>query len=1088
MPTRDEEEEEDAEAHQKLLPGMENNGDVVLTMEELAQVATGVDYKEGGGGDGRGGQQLKKVKKIRDKTETHRAAEVGDTVRLQQMVKRQPQDVFQQDEDGNTPLHLAAKGIYLDCCKVLLGADNKAVNLKNKNGNSPLLLSIATGKNSTEITELLINNGSKTDATNKGKSTALHIASEKGNIETVKLLLKFDASIVRAKDAELQVPLHLAARYGHCMVCEELVKGGTDLNARDERGYTPLHWAAKMGFSKCCSQLLELEAQVNSVDKKRNTPLHLLCASGKEKPDCAKVLFKHGANANAQNEKGETPFHLSHHASTEVSRTFLGQEVDLLVVDNAGRTALHYAAERKKSNHLEFVLSMKGISKELINKPNKQGKIALHIAIENKVIDSCRLLIKAGADGNISCGSQGTALHMAADKGLDEICDFLITRGVKVDVKNSKALTPLHMAARAGHHKCCLALCKKNASASITDADGMLALHHAAKGKHSFCCHVLLEKYPSLINKADKCGKTPLHTAVEAKSIECCKVLTTQKTDLWARSNHGSSIKLAYDQKCHDIFKFLLHFEGVNNKNKSERDIDFRDLLENTLESQDRILVESIIDSCFWEEALKPYNTSADKTCVEKQKNGNLRLLVKNYPDLAEKVLDKCTPSKPDETEDGPAERHYLVHFLDEVYPTPEQEDSNSGEVFDNETGRLVKGMKVAAVNQAWRHDHLLQWVIRHNRLSLLHHPLISHWLRYKWHHYIKYQHYARLTLACVMAVLLTTFTAISWDWQYMGLRYNITQRMVCYHGAQDLVGPEVNQLLEDEGEIPNSLGISILVIAGLWMLHIVYEIVMLRERYFKIENFLILLCLVASILFVGNFTTCSRNTYVREDWQWLASVASVFTAWLCVFLLMSNERWCSPIIFHINRLVRTLFKILTPLFAIAAVILAAYKIAAKGKTTYNQFWNNVVQIFSYHWISTSFYVALIIVICSVMFDKSIYTHSKKYMNLHIVATVKMTLDFDLLYPFLRKKYYVAWLPSHTGKRSQCRSGFLCGWLSRLRKKDTEDTLGEIEDQWDAEDPFHIVRQKIDKLQQDVTEVHELLKDLKGSIGALGKN
>ncbi|XP_069938548.1 ankyrin repeat, PH and SEC7 domain containing protein secG-like isoform X2 [Cherax quadricarinatus] len=802
--------QEDAEARQSLLDSR-NPGDVVLSMEGYEPGKQNAERT-----DKCGPQQGNVVNKS-ERNAAHYAAEVGDVDSLQKLVEEYLENLVIQDKYGNTPLHLAVEGGYLECCKTILGISTKEVNLKNKAGNSPLLLSIATGKKSTQITELLILNGSKLNIANKRKWTALHIAAEKGNVKTLKLLLQHDDKCLQAKDSEGLTPLHVAAKNGHWKICNELVEAGANIEERDSHGSTPLHWAAKMGFTECCRKLLEHNVSINSVNNKGNTPLHLLCASGKEKTDCARLLTEYGADVNAQNKNGETPFHLSFRSPIEMAKILLEENVNLQLIDCNGRTALHYAAERSPSYYVKLVMTMKN-SKEIINKIDKQGKTALHVAISKKAAESSKFLIKVGADCSITCGKTGTALHIAAQNGLNEICDYLITKGAKVDTKNSEGLTPLHMAAKAGHEDCCVVLCKRSNSPDVPDNNGMTALHHAAKGKHVSCCNVVTGRYPNSVNSKDNSGKTPLHIAVEAKSLECCKVMVTPKTDLWATSLTGSPIKMASEADSHDIFKFLLNKVEVN-RSHNKKNMNFQALFGKSLKNKDRQMMEIIIDSCFWEEAFKP----AEGILEKKLKNKNLILLVKDYPDLVRRVLDKCiqTPNNSEDTQQKPPDNsedtqqkpsdnsedtqqkpsdnsedtqqqshtRYLVHYLDEAYPLPGKNESvtyknisdthknesatriNTGnqnsllrEPFETESGKLVAGVELAKVDWDWRNDHLLECIIRYKHYDLLRHPLVTCWLQYKWKHYIRWHQFTSLALACILAILLTTFTVISWS------------------------------------------------------------------------------------------------------------------------------------------------------------------------------------------------------------------------------------------------------------------------------------------------------------------------------------
>lgn len=526
----------------------------------------------------------------------HQAAEVGDANRLLQLIQERPDHLSQQDENGHVPLHLAARGVHLECCEVLLSASIKEVNVKDKLGNTPLLLALTTGDMSFKIAELLVFKGASVKTANRAKRTALHLAAEKGNDEILTLLVSNCPESVHAREAEQQTPLHLAARCGHVTSCRLLVGNGADKEAKDLRGYTALHWAAKMGFSECCSQLLKLGSEVNCSDKVGNTPLHLICSSSKEKPGCVEVLFKYRASPAIQNNKGETPFHCAQYSPGEVRKLFEAHpDIDLFIADNKGKTVLHCAAERKKSRNVEFILAMAKSQnvnmKQFVNMPDSGGKTALYVAIEGGDLECCKSLVKAGADGNLVLGARGTSLHLAAEKGLREVCEYLITKGIKTDTRNSSLMTPLHLAAKNGHASCCEVLLKRGVPWAAQDDQGMTALHHAAKEERAECCRVIVALQPSAVTRTDKAGQTPLHFAVEKNCLECCQALVTPRSDIWCQSNGKSPIKYAYEKRFHQIFDFLLNTENVEKKKRTERDIDFRDLLEESLEHISRLVL-----------------------------------------------------------------------------------------------------------------------------------------------------------------------------------------------------------------------------------------------------------------------------------------------------------------------------------------------------------------------------------------------------------------------------------------------------------------------------------------------------------------
>lgn len=72
--------------------------------------------------------------------------------------------------------------------------------------------------------------------------TSLHIASSKGNIDIVRVLLDFGAN-PNIRDCVYNLPIHLAIISSHVPVVTLLLEAGTDIHSLDLHGKTVLHLA-----------------------------------------------------------------------------------------------------------------------------------------------------------------------------------------------------------------------------------------------------------------------------------------------------------------------------------------------------------------------------------------------------------------------------------------------------------------------------------------------------------------------------------------------------------------------------------------------------------------------------------------------------------------------------------------------------------------------------------------------------------------------------------------------------------------------------------------------------------------------------
>ena len=118
-------------------------------------------------------------------------------------------DVSAADEDGNTPLHMAAIGSTYE-------------------------------QNIAAVAKLLVENGADPNAVDEKGRIPLHWAADK---ELAKLLIQSGADVNKA-DESGNTPLHMAAMTNHLKVAKLLIENGAHLNVTCAAGRTPLYRAA----------------------------------------------------------------------------------------------------------------------------------------------------------------------------------------------------------------------------------------------------------------------------------------------------------------------------------------------------------------------------------------------------------------------------------------------------------------------------------------------------------------------------------------------------------------------------------------------------------------------------------------------------------------------------------------------------------------------------------------------------------------------------------------------------------------------------------------------------------------------------
>ncbi len=183
-------------------------------------------------------------KKKQKSLSMHSAIEKGKLKQIRAMIK-EGQDVNQPDEDGTTPLQVAAKAGNIDIFNLLLGA------------------------------------GADVDTPDNKGRTALTEASKRGHSSIVKKLLDSGADPIRP-DVKDATPFHMASKKGHSRIVQMLFDAGADklLSKANYKGYTPLHEAARKGKTKLALRYVEMGADINAPDIHGNRPAILAHAFG----------------------------------------------------------------------------------------------------------------------------------------------------------------------------------------------------------------------------------------------------------------------------------------------------------------------------------------------------------------------------------------------------------------------------------------------------------------------------------------------------------------------------------------------------------------------------------------------------------------------------------------------------------------------------------------------------------------------------------------------------------------------------------------------------------------------------------------
>lgn len=171
------------------------------------------------------------------------------------------------------------------------GESAKRDDAMKDNRRTPLVWAIEEGLTSI-ATALLENKAADVDVKDRDNWTPLMWASEKGNLEVVKLLLNGGAN-VRSKDKDGWTSFLAASQEGHIEVVKLLLEKGSNVNEKDKDNYTPLMAAACFGHEPVVKLLLEKGADINAKDNSGRTALKIASKNGHTQ--IVELLKAHGA-------------------------------------------------------------------------------------------------------------------------------------------------------------------------------------------------------------------------------------------------------------------------------------------------------------------------------------------------------------------------------------------------------------------------------------------------------------------------------------------------------------------------------------------------------------------------------------------------------------------------------------------------------------------------------------------------------------------------------------------------------------------------------------------------------------------------
>jgi len=153
-------------------------------------------------------------------------------------------------------------------------------NLLDHRGNSPLFWACHFGQ--LETVEMLMNQyHMPVNRQNKEGDTPLAVSVKSGSFDVVCTLLDHGAN-PNIPNLRAETPLHIASCFGYSDICRELIKFGGWIDAEDDCGDTPLHWAVREEQVEIVEVLLSLGADPYHLNEDDESPLNLAESVGSD--------------------------------------------------------------------------------------------------------------------------------------------------------------------------------------------------------------------------------------------------------------------------------------------------------------------------------------------------------------------------------------------------------------------------------------------------------------------------------------------------------------------------------------------------------------------------------------------------------------------------------------------------------------------------------------------------------------------------------------------------------------------------------------------------------------------------------------
>ncbi len=452
-------------------------------------------------------------------------------------------------------LHLAVAGNHTEVAKLLLSREDRTVHCTDFTGRTPL--HEAVRQNHVAMAELLLQGGARISQ----KCRLFQNLSFSGNFTVKNCKTKYDFLSPR-EEVEYNkdvchcgsTPFLLSARYGHTEVGSLLLRYGAKPNDKDCQGATPLHIAACHGHYSFIKWLMSQRPSlhINIRSENQSTPLHsgAVCKINED----IKPLIDMGASIYDTDQYGMTPLHYS-------------------VLNAFANDATVFGTSRfdeRYGSSLTTIWSLEGDFTIASDSHILRRTVPLNVQCLKllEIIESTDYSYIDKVDKN-----GRTALHLAAQNGEECCVIYLLQKGASADLSDNEGKTPIDVATDFAPEVLNPRYRGEN-SCSMDNFELVLALNQRY---HNTIAEILLSREDFLTQKCDERQTYLLHRAFEKEQPVIAYRILSKGGSLSCKDAQGRTPLLVYLQnggKWLDVvlkrFHVTIHIECGKPFNKSE--------------------------------------------------------------------------------------------------------------------------------------------------------------------------------------------------------------------------------------------------------------------------------------------------------------------------------------------------------------------------------------------------------------------------------------------------------------------------------------------------------------------------------------